>query len=57
MGLISGRDGLNKRGLPRNTDFSCCDLYERIKANKDFVKKVHSAQTNMIGQMCKFTNV
>ena len=46
-----------KRGLPHNTDFSCCDLYEKIKSNKDFVKKVYSLQKNMIGKMCKFTNV
>jgi len=22
------------------TDFSCCDFYEKIKSNKDFLKKI-----------------
>jgi len=55
--IVRPRDGLNERGLPHNTDFSCCDLYEKIKSNQGFVKKVYSLQKNMIGQMCKFTNV
>jgi len=37
--IFRPRDGLNKRGLLHNTDFSCCDLYEKIKSNQDFVKK------------------
>jgi len=51
--IVWPRDGLNKWGVPHNTDFSCCDLYEKIKSNQDFVKKVYSLQKNMIGQMCK----
>jgi len=49
--------GLYKRGLPHNTDFPDCDVYEKIKSNKDFMKKVYGIQKNMIGQIWKFTNV
>jgi len=27
-----------------NTYFSCCDFYEKIKSNKDFMKKVLSTE-------------
>jgi len=27
-----------------NTDFSCCDFYEKMKSNKDFLKKVLSTE-------------
>jgi len=27
-----------------NTDFSPCDFYEKIKSNKDFLKKVLSTE-------------
>ena len=49
--------GLYKQGLPHNTDFPDCDVYEKIKSNKDFMKKVYGIQKNMIGQIWKFTNV
>ena len=28
-----------------NTDFSSCDFYDKIKSNKDFLKKVLSTST------------
>jgi len=37
-----------------NTDFSCCDIYEKIKSNRDFLKKVLSTEKNdWIGRMCQ----
>jgi len=42
-----------------NTDFSCSDFYEKIKSNKDFLKKVLStvySTDSVIGRMCKFIN-
>jgi len=29
---------VDKQGLLHNKDFSCCDFYEKIKSNKDFMK-------------------
>jgi len=35
---------VGKRGLLHNTVFSCCDFYEKIKSNKDFMKKILSTE-------------
>jgi len=41
--------------LNRSIDFSCCDFYEKIKMDYDFLKK-DCLQKSMIGRMCKFIN-
>jgi len=38
-----------------NNVISWCDFYEKIKSNKDFVKK-YCPQKSIIGRVCKFTN-
>jgi len=40
----SSRPEVGKRGLLHNTDFSCCDFYEKIKSNKDSLKKILSPE-------------
>jgi len=40
--IVRRRGG--QAGILHNTDFSCCDFYEKIKSNKDFLKKVLSTE-------------
>ena len=38
-----------------NINLCCCEFYEKIKSNKDFLKKVLFTE-KYDGRMCKFIN-